>query len=202
MSEVLSEKFETDFRAIMSIGAEHVDFQDGLEASKDQKRLIVIDAPNVAMRHGKGKTFSCAGIDFAVKYFQALGHRVVAFIPDYMLQSDEIRAQREEEGIVFTAAKIPDDVALLERMVHEGVLIPTPSQDYDDSYSIQYAGLHDGFVVTNDLFRDHIVNMVGPRERKVAMRAWLRAHQISYSWVRNEFMPNPNFRFPDAAGAF
>lgn len=90
--------------------------------------------------------------------------------------------------------KIPDDVALLERLVHKGVLIPTPPQDYDDSYSIQYAGLHDGYVVTNDLFRDHIVNMVGPRERKVAMRAWLRAHQISYSWVRNEFLPNPNFR--------
>ncbi|KAL4086359.1 hypothetical protein PRIC1_014486 [Phytophthora ramorum] len=191
---------ETDFKTIMSIGAEHSDFQDSLTASEDQQRLIVIDAPNVAMRHGKGKLFSCAGIELAVKYFQVLGHRVVAFIPDYMLQSDEERALRQEQGEVLTAAKIPDDVALLEHLVHKGVLIPTPPQDYDDSYSIQYAGLHDGYVVTNDLFRDHIVNMVGPRERKVAMRAWLRAHQISYSWVRNEFLPNPNFRFPDAAG--
>lgn len=185
----------------MAIGAEHTEFQDGLDADKFQQRLIVIDAPNVAMRHGKGKVFSCAGIELAVKYFRGLGHRVVAFIPDYMLQSDEARAQHEEDGGTLTAAKIPDDVALLARMVQEGVLVPTPSQDYDDSYSIQYAGLHDGCVVTNDLFRDHIENMVGPRERKVAMRAWLRAHQISYSWVRNEFMPNPNFRFPEVTAS-
>ncbi|ETI50968.1 hypothetical protein F441_05606 [Phytophthora nicotianae CJ01A1] len=193
---------EADFKTIMSIGAEHADFQDSLSADKTQ-RLIVIDAPNVAMRHGKGKVFSCAGIELAVNYFQALGHRVVAFIPDYMLQSDEERREREEQGEVLTASKIPDDVALLEHLMHKGVLIPTPPQDYDDSYSIQYAGLHNGYVVTNDLFRDHIVNMVGPRERKVAMRVWLRAHQISYSWVRNEFLPNPNFRFPETAdGAF
>ncbi|KAE8898110.1 hypothetical protein PF005_g7637 [Phytophthora fragariae] len=194
-------KLEIDFKTIMSIGSDKDDFQDGLAASKVQRRLVVIDAPNVAMRHGKGKVFSCAGIDLAVNYFQALGHRVIAFIPDYMLQSDDERAEREEQGEVLTAAKIPDNVALLERLVLQGVLIPTPPQDYDDSYSIQYAGLHDGYVVTNDLFRDHIVNMVGPRERKVAMRAWLRAHQISYSWVRNEFLPNPNFRFPDAGGS-
>ncbi|KAG6962145.1 hypothetical protein JG688_00008745, partial [Phytophthora aleatoria] len=197
------QKLEADFKTIMSIGAEHAGYQDSLNAEKDQQRLIVIDAPNVAMRHGKGKIFSCAGIELAVSYFQALGHRVVAFIPDYMLQSDEERAEREEQGEVLTAAKIPDDVALLERLMLKGVLIPTPPQDYDDSYSIQYAGLHNGYVVTNDLFRDHIVNMVGPRERKVAMRAWLRAHQISYSWVRNEFLPNPSFRFPETAdGAF
>ncbi|KAL3669530.1 hypothetical protein V7S43_004917 [Phytophthora oleae] len=192
---------EADFKTIMCIGSESADFQDSLTAGKDQEHLIVIDAPNVAMRHGKGKVFSCVGIELAVSYFQALGHRVVAFIPDYMLQSDEERAEREEQGEILTAAKIPDDVALLERLVHKGVLIPTPPQDYDDSYSIQYAGLHNGYVVTNDLFRDHIVNMVGPRERKVAMRAWLRAHQISYSWVKNEFLPNPNFRFPEAAEA-
>ncbi|KAF1777379.1 Ribonuclease Zc3h12a-like, NYN domain [Phytophthora cactorum] len=172
------QKLEADFKTIMSIGAERAGYQDSLNAEKDQQRLIVIDAPNVAMRHGKGKIFSCAGIELAVSYFQALGHRP-------------------------HAAKIPDDVALLERLMLKGVLIPTPPQDYDDSYSIQYAGLHNGYVVTNDLFRDHIVNMVGPRERKVAMRAWLRAHQISYSWVRNEFLPNPSFRFPETAdGAF
>ncbi|KAI9996287.1 hypothetical protein PInf_013670 [Phytophthora infestans] len=193
------QKVEPDFKTIMSIGAEYADFRDTLNANKDQQHLIVIDAPNVAMRHGKGKVFSCTGIELAVNYFQALGHRVVAFIPDYMLQSDEERAEREEQGEILTTAKIPDDVALLERLMHKGVLIPTPPQDYDDSYTIQYAGLHSGYVVTNDLFRDHIVNMAGPRERKVAMRAWLRTHQISYSWIRNEFLPNPNFRFPDGA---
>ncbi len=35
------------------------------------------------------------------------------------------------------------------------LLVKTPSQDYDDSYSIQYAKKFNAFMVTNDKFRDH-----------------------------------------------
>jgi len=29
----------------------------------------------------------------------------------------------------------------------------TPSQDYDDSYCITYAKRHDGYVISNDMYR-------------------------------------------------
>ncbi len=34
--------------------------------------------------------------------------------------------------------QLPDDVALLLRLAGEGLLIGTPPQDYDDSYSIRF----------------------------------------------------------------
>ena len=41
----------------------------------------------------------------------------------------------------------------LQRLESEGLLYTTPSQDYDDSYQIEYARRHGGIIVTNDLFR-------------------------------------------------
>lgn len=195
----------SSFAAVMAIGSQYSEFQSGFQPSQaHNKCLIVIDAPNVAMRHGMNQQFSSLGVRLAVDYFQSLGHRVVAFIPDYMLKNEkeQLAARRNQprsanvtlDNNSSNLSKIPDDIVMLRAMVREGVLVPTPPQDYDDSYCIQYAGLHNGCVVTNDLFRDHVQNMEGPRERKEAMRAWLKAHQISFTWVQNEFLPNPNFR--------
>lgn len=193
----LSQSPPTSFAAVMSIGSQYQEFQSGLNLPRTgHKCLIVIDGPNVAMRHGMGKKFSSIGVRLAIDYFRALQHRVVAFIPDYMLQDvEEQEARRSQKRLLNPeVSTVPDNVELLRELVQQGVLIPTPPQDYDDSYCIQYAGLHDGCVVTNDLFRDHVENMEGPRERKEAMRVWLKAHQISFTWVQNEFLPNPNFR--------
>lgn len=191
-----SEKPST-FAAVMAIGADKKLYDASANPeTAAQKCLIVIDAPNVAMRHGFHKKFSSKGIRLAFDYFLTRGHRVVGFLPDYLVQRDEVEERRQmvKDGIDVPAAKIPNDVELLMKMVDEGLLIPTPAQDYDDSYCIQYAGMYDGCVVTNDLYRDHVENMSGPRERKFAMRSWLVAHRISYTWVRDEFLPNPNFR--------
>ena len=43
--------------------------------------LIVVDTPNVAMRHGLNLKFSCRGIKLAIDFFHRAGHRVVAFLP-------------------------------------------------------------------------------------------------------------------------
>lgn len=43
--------------------------------------LIVIDAANVAMRHGLKAKFSCNGIQLALDFFRAAGHKTVAFLP-------------------------------------------------------------------------------------------------------------------------
>jgi hypothetical protein len=201
----------SSFAAVMAIGSQYSEFQSGFQPDRvpssqaRSKCLIVLDAPNIAMRHGMNQQFSSRGVRLAVDYFQALGHRVVAFIPDYMLkdEKEQLAARRTQprsanltlDNNIANVCKIPDDIAMLRAMVQEGVLVPTPPQDYDDSYCIQYAGMHNGCVVTNDLFRDHVQNMEGPRERKEAMRTWLKAHQISFTWVQNEFLPNPDFRY-------
>jgi hypothetical protein len=43
--------------------------------------LIVVDAPNVAMKHGMNEKFSCKGIKLVMDFFHTAGHKVVAFMP-------------------------------------------------------------------------------------------------------------------------
>lgn len=68
-------------------------------------------------------------------------------------------------------------------------------QDYDDSYCIRYAQQRNGVIVSNDLYRDHIDKIASERD-KAGMRRWLREHIISFTFVRNDFLPNPDFKFP------
>jgi hypothetical protein len=126
--------------------------------SKDAP-LIVIDAANVAMRHGLNSKFSCKGIKLAMEFFHRMGHPVIGFIPDYYLSFEKIGELRRvglfNVGDV-KVSKLPDDVSLLQQLVSTGHLISTPPQDYDDSYSIAYARSHGGYLVSNDMYRDHV----------------------------------------------
>ena len=62
-------------------------------------------------------------------------------------------------GAVFVSnfkargTKLPDDINILQQLAAQGYLIGTPPQDYDDSYCIRYAKTHNGYLVTNDLYR-------------------------------------------------
>jgi hypothetical protein len=58
------------------------------ERLKGPKPMIVLDGPNVAMRHGKGKLFSCAGIQHAIVYYQNRGHTVLVILPEAYLDSE------------------------------------------------------------------------------------------------------------------
>lgn len=136
---------------------------DDLTAGQKQlklkvKPLIVLDAQNVAMRHGQDAKFSCKGIIVAVRYWQKNGHKVICFLPDYLFDYSEVGKQKKlmEMGIkAAKAQKIPDSVATLNQLRDLGVMVSTPSQDYDDSYCISYARHENAFIVTNDKFRDY-----------------------------------------------
>ena len=154
--------------------------------------LIVLDAPNIAIRHGSSnpnqKCFSCRGIEIAAEYFSERGHRVIGFIPDYLLDLDRV-AERKRMAKVglgdVRTSQLPDDVILLQRLCSNKTLIGTPPQDYDDSYCIDYAKAHDGYVVTNDMYRDHVKGQTDKRSREIE-KEWTRTRLISYTWVGDE----------------
>lgn len=54
---------------------------------------------------------------------------------------------------------------------------------------------HDALVVSNDKYRDHIAKYASRSERETARR-WLAAHLITYAFVGDEFLPNPDFVLP------
>jgi hypothetical protein len=101
--------------------------------------------------------------------------------------ADARRVQKAKLNV--NVSKIADNIELLQDLSNQGLLITTPPQDYDDSYIIQYAMNHGGYIVSNDRFRDHKL-----RESRV-IRRWLRQHVISFTFICDEFMPNPDFVF-------
>ncbi|KAJ0402075.1 hypothetical protein ATCC90586_000260 [Pythium insidiosum] len=164
-----------------------------------RQRVVVLDAANIAMRHGQRQRFSARGIQLCASFFSGRGDRVVAFLPDYYVETDALRrfssnSRRRRERVA------PEDASILQDMMSAGVLVSTPAQDSDDIYCIHYARRHDAFVVTNDLFRDHISDMPGPRLRQQELREWIIAHRISYAWVGDEFMPYPNHLYDGQSG--
>jgi len=96
-------------------------------------------------------------------------------------------------GRDISAAKLPDNIALLERLVKEGRLVPTPPHDYDDSYALHYARLHDGYILSNDRYADFLEKSVAAGQRKRDVALWLKTHVISFAWFGDELMPNPEF---------
>lgn len=86
---------------------------------KQEKPLIVLDAQNIAMRHGKDKVFSCRGIQIAVQYWVKNGHKVICFLPEYLFNYEEVGKNKRlaDMGLKTTkASKMPDSVIALNRL--------------------------------------------------------------------------------------
>ena len=93
----------------------------------------------------------------------------------------------------------------MNELREQGVMVSTPSQDYDDSYCIQHARAENAFIVTNDKFRDYLKKLeTNPQQNEggnlAREKAWLKQHCISFTFKQDEFLPNPDSklfsRFP------
>ena len=171
------------------------------------------------MRHGKDKFFSSKGIHLAINYWTKNGHQVVCFVPEYIVDYQQVADKKKMKDMGLKevkASQIPDDVGLLNKLLAKDILVKTPAQDYDDSYCIQYAKKLNAFIVTNDKFRDYLdqvsQNLYGEKVEKKQKnqkqsknngndkselrkeQAWIKAHSVSYSFNKDEFLPNPDCR--------
>ena len=152
-----------------------------------KKPLIILDASNIAMRHGDQK-FSTKGIQIAMDFFNKNGHDVISFLPEYFFR------QKDPNSIINKKRVIPDNVEYLNELYKKHLVIQSPPQDYDDSYCIQYAKTHDSFIVTNDLFRDYLEKITDNRKRETE-RIWIKERSISFTFNQDEFIPNPDATF-------
>ena len=146
--------------------------------------LVVIDGPNVAFRHSRDQwPASGKGIQLAFQYYRQRGYRVRAFVPGYFLQG------RSEHRRVTNSK-------LLAEMAKTGDLVPLPPQDDDDVYFLHYAREHGGYIVTNDMFRDHRAKLDKAAARE--FQRFVDGHVISFTFVDDDFLPNPAFKLPPA----
>ena len=79
---------------------------------------------------------------------------------------------------------------MINRMVLSGAVTIVPAGDHDDVYILSYARAHNGYVVSNDHFVDHIKGLEN-ESIKMSMILWLRMHRGGYTYIRDQFMLNP-----------
>ena len=151
---------------------------------KKEKPIILLDACNIAMRHGE-KTFSSKGIQIVMDYFQKNGHTVLAFLPEYLFRNTNTQRERRV---------VPDNIEYLNELNAKKLIVQTPAQDYDDSYCIQYCKEKSAYIVTNDLYRDYLEKKTDNRIRETE-RLWILEKRISFTFHQDEFMPNPDCAF-------
>lgn len=151
------------------------------------KPLILLDMSNIAMRHGNSEKFSTKGIKICMDFFIKNGHEVSGFLPEYLFKEDIYRTKGR--GRV-----IPDDIPYLKNIHSKGYVIQTPSQDYDDSYNIQYCKSKNAYFVTNDLYRDY-TDKISDHKTKEIEKRWIVSKRISYTFNKDEFIPGPDSEF-------
>jgi hypothetical protein len=136
--------------------------------------LVVLDGENIAWAHGQNAVFSPKGIAIAVDFFRKRGYRCVVFLPDYRRKRADLPTVSASDALVFV-----------------------PAGEYDDTFALGYAVGHDAILVTNDLLQDHLDQFYPDEgEAREALRKWLGSHRCSFTFVGDEFLPNPHFFLP------
>ncbi|KAM4614507.1 NEDD4-binding protein 1 [Discoglossus pictus] len=111
---------------------------------------IIIDGSNVAMSHGLKKFFSCRGIALAVEYFWKIGHRnITVFVPQWRTKRDPNITEQH----------------FLQQLQELGILSLTPARtvlgariaSHDDRFLLHLAEKTGGIIVTNDNFREFVI---------------------------------------------
>jgi Zc3h12a-like Ribonuclease NYN domain len=109
-----------------------------------RKELIVLDGANVAWCHGVHLVSSLEGIILALQWFEHRGFRTVAFLPQSYLRG---KYDKHATSAIATA---------VAARLQGGSIVLTPAYDSDDAYMISFAQQHGGYLVTNDMLRDHV----------------------------------------------
>lgn len=109
-----------------------------------------------------------------------------------------IRYARAHGGVVVTndmyryVIDCPNEVCLPACMVGQG-----NASKRIDSAMIPMTDTH-RYVLLLQSCRDQLQKLEGDKEGREAMRKWLKGHLISFTFVGDEFIPNPDFRFEKA----
>ncbi|KDO26818.1 hypothetical protein SPRG_08108 [Saprolegnia parasitica CBS 223.65] len=148
--------------------------------------VVVLDAANIAtLVRG---TVRIDRLQSALDHFDALGVRVIAFAPGYWLRS-KTSTPRTRQCSPEMENDQRAEMALVQALVEAEKIVLTPPQAHDDFFMIDYAMKHNGYVVTNDMFRDHVAKKMQFHGRELT-EAWIRSNCITFTFVGTEFLPS------------
>jgi hypothetical protein len=78
-----------------------------------------------------------------------------------------------------------DDVDLVQEMIRDGRVVLCPPGVDDDRWIIGYARSNDGFLVSNDMYRDHIARSETSSTQLLGegLAEWLSSHRIPFAFI-------------------
>ena len=82
-----------------------------------------------------------------------------------------------------------------QKLIENNFIHFTPSSDYDDSYCIDFAIKMNGVILSNDKYRDNVDNLSSSYMKEQRIK-WFKRHKISFSFIGDMFVPNPDFIYP------
>ncbi|RHY09206.1 hypothetical protein DYB30_007060 [Aphanomyces astaci] len=130
--------------------------------------LVVLDAANVAtVVRGAVRI---QRLQHAIDHFESLGIRCIAFAPGYWVKSKTLTPRSRSQQSAEMELDQKAEMAAVQELVLLEKVVLTPPQAHDDLFIIDYAIKHDGFVVTNDMFRDHVANKVIGHQKQQSPR--------------------------------
>ena len=154
---------------------------------------VVIDGANIAHAHSAdGASFSARGVALAVGWFAVRGFaHVVAFLPQHHLLERPAGAAADRGG--GGAWMQTEEWAMLDDLRRRGFVAATPSTEDDDTYIITFAARirGDAVIVSNDHYRQHPRGAAVSDAERAALGEWLRDHRVGFTFVRDDFIPNP-----------
>ena len=150
------------------------------------KLLVVLDCANIGWNYGKNELFNVHGLELVLDYFLKVSIlcKVVAFIP-----SSYVR-YRPNDGTRGNAKMMTEDIDKLESMIEECRICIVPAGDDDDAYILSYAREHHGYILSNDLYNNHIATIENKHVRDI-IRNYLNEFRIGYTFVNDAFYLNP-----------
>ena len=144
-------------------------------------------------RYGKKKDEpAIRGIEIVIDHYRSRGFDCYAIFPAFWLSPPKGTHNRFGKRLTKLSA---GDYELIERLQREQLVHASPSGDHDDFFHIISTFPHDGYVVTNDQFRDHDTRhtIVGNKmEKQAAFRDWKKRRLITVTFVGDEFLPGEN----------
>jgi hypothetical protein len=172
----------------MDIESEHTVHDPARPVTEHREgTLVVLDGANIGWFFGKTQ-FSARGISNAISYFEHLStFNVVCFLPTRYLRAKPLRG----DSSLINPVMETDDTEILDRLWKTDKLSLVPSCEEDDLYIIGYAFERGGFIVSNDLFADHI-RSIEVEQKKMAFFDWLQTHRCGYTFVHDGLVVNPD----------
>ena len=158
--------------------------------------LVVLDCANIGWFFGKDH-FSAFGIKYTLDYFERFEFlKVVAFIPASYIN----RKPKRDENV--NPLMESEQWELLNSLYYSNKISIVPSGDHDEVYILSYSRDHSGFIISNDLFHDHLKNIGAEvqeederggslRDSRQELELWINNYRCGYTFVDTYFTLNP-----------